>query len=101
MDDVNSGNALAQIGHRIHHNLVDRVGALASAEDEQGLRIHGMPGRDMEKGFTHWHSGHLAMSEVASSFSEVYDRSRNQPRDQTISKSGNEVRLEHEGRNSA
>ena len=56
---------------------------------------------DLEKGFADWNAGHFATTEITSSFGEVHGGSGNQRRYQAIGESGNEVRLEHEGWNSA
>src|SRR5579863_10336931 len=100
MDNVNSRNALAQVRDRIDDNLVDGVGALASAEDEQGLCIVGILFSDLEKGFAHWNACHFATAEIASSFGEVHGGSGNQRCYQAIGESGHEVRLKHESGNS-
>src|ERR1700680_3471524 len=102
MDDVNSGDVLAQIGNGIHHDLVDGMRALASAEDKQGwFRAQRILIGDLEKGLTDWHTGDLAAAEGQSRFGEVHGRSRNQRRYQAVGKSGHEVGLKYKRWNSA
>src|SRR5579863_4026822 len=101
MDNMNSRNTQPQVWHGFHHNLVNRMSALASAKDKHiWPRGWGTLAGNLEESFANWNAGHFIAPKISSRLGKVHSCSRDHGRNHAVGKPRNKVRLENQRGNS-